>query len=30
MYYRKAMCPDLSATLPNAFADEILIIFANN
>jgi hypothetical protein len=26
-YYRKAVCPDLFATLPNVFADEIVIIF---
>jgi hypothetical protein len=29
-YYRQAVCPDLFATLPNYFANEILIRFANN
>jgi hypothetical protein len=27
---KKAVCPDLFATLPNVFDDEILILFANN
>jgi hypothetical protein len=29
-YCRKAVCPDLLATLPNVFDFEIAIIFANN